>query len=368
METIESLQEYGENSPYYGVNNARMRNDGNSLRKNPVVRRTLFVEGADDKKFFRTMLRDGSKWNVEIAGKKSGVLKKYEQHKKLPSDDGCTFFCADLDYEVTVDTLLGRAEQNNLVKDESFFYQLYDVKRSCGFNDMETCLFLTNAFRTVMVELDYDDDKVISSIRDKVLKIALLMGSYRVANLIVRETHDLPDRVSLLCHRHRNLVTEGDETCLDVTPENLTPSVGDAKFGVCFMEFFGLVDGRKMFCPRDEAVDDVLLLEFATEEFGEHLPELIGVASQIRVLLKSNRGARFSFLRGHDLMELLALKLWHDGKIRPKTNVQCKDQLTFGKRARVLEQLRDELESRFRLAAGESMDQIREFPIGKILK
>lgn len=104
------------------------------------------------------------------------------------------------------------------------------------------------------------------------------------------------------------------------------------------------------------------------EEFGEHLPKLVGIASQIRELLKTNRGARFSFLRGHDLMELLALKLWRDGKIRPKANVQWRDPLTFGKRARVLEQLRDELESRFRMAAGESMEQIREFPIGKILR
>lgn len=377
MAEWESLQEYEESSPYYGVNNARMRNDGNDYRSNPVVRRTLFVEGSDDIKFFKSYLKDGSKWAVEIANKKKGVLSKYDQHRKLPTNEGTSFFCADMDFENVVDTLMDRGSA--IVEDDCFFYQLYDLNGHRGFNDLESCLFLTDAYRIVMREY-YDDEKVISSIRNKILKIGLLMGSYRVANILVREVNGLPEGTSILCHRRKEKASDPDDlqdesqdgsvdvnsgVSLDGSAAGITPG---AKFCVCFMDVFKLVNGKTLFCPAGDAVDESLVNEFVLDEYGEHVPALIGIAAGIREQLSKNRGATFSFLRGHDLTELLALKLLYDGKISLKGNHQWSDPLHFKRRYRLLEQLRDKLEEKFRGAAVNSLDEIRKFPIGKILK
>lgn len=372
MANREALQDYERNSPYYGVNNARMRNDGNDYRESPVVRKTLFVEGDDDKKFFRSYLKDGSKWVVEIANKKSGVLTKYHQYRKLPTNEGTSFFCADLDYEHVVNSLLNPDKEGQVVRDDCFFYQLYDLKDCRGFNDMESCLFLTDAYRNVMTEF-YEDDKVISSIRSKILKIGLLMGSYRVANILIRKVNRLPDDASMLCHRRKKLSGEKGDASSEVTKveSNSLPGLGltkGAKFSVCFMHDFGLVDDKKLFCPSGDDIDGALVREFSFDEFGNYMPDLVGLAAGIRVELSKNRSATFSFLRGHDLMELLVLKLLADKKMHLKGDRQWGDPMTFTRRYHILEDLRDELESRFRLAAGSSLDEIRKFPIGKILK
>lgn len=366
MSDWQSLQEYEENSSYYGVNNARMRNDGNDYRESPVLRKTLFVEGDDDKKFFRSYLKDGSKWKVEIANTKKGVLSKYDQHKKLPTDEGTSFFCADMDFENVVEVLMNKAD-SRIVEDQCFFYQLYDLKAGRGFNDLETCLFLTEAYRIVMREF-YDDEKVISSIRKKILKIGTLMGSYRVANILIRETQGLPDGFSILCHRRKEKASDPENLQGEPTDDSALGITPGAKFCVCFMDVFRLVNCKTLFCPKSELVDDTLVNEFCLEENGFLVSDLIGLAAGIRDQLGKNRGETFSFLRGHDLTELLALKLLYDGKVNLKGNRRWEDSMHFMRRYRLLEQLRDSLEDRFRVAAAGSLDEIRKFPIGKILK
>lgn len=363
MANWEALQDYEKNSPYYGVNNARMRNDGNGYREDPVVRRTLFVEGDDDKKFFRNYLKDGSKWKVEIANKKKGVLSKYDQHKKLPTNEGTSFFCADMDFENVVSTLMNKGDSSSIVEDDCFFYQLYDLRDCRGFNDIESCLFLTETYRIVMRNY-YDDENVISSIRKKILKVGLLMGSYRVANILIRESENLPDGTSILCHRKKEKSGDTEEQ----PKEDLPEITCGAKFSVCFLDVFSLVDGRTLFCPSGDLVDETLVNEFSLERLGDYVPRLVGLAAGIREEVSKNRSATFSFLRGHDLMELLALKLLYDGKISLKGNRKWSDSIPFMRRYRLLEQLRDGLEEKFRGAAASSLDEIRKFPIGKILK
>lgn len=343
---FEFLEDFGKTRPNFGVNMARMRHDAHSKKM------TLFVEGEDDKNFFRATLKDPSRWKIEYGPKKKGVLERYRKYLENPTVQYAVF-SADLDFDFAVELLLKKGEGfcSRIVKDDAFFYQLFDVEGGKGYNDLETFLFLSDAYTSMMVEY-YDDDDDIEVIRKGIVNVGLAMGAYRVANILVRETCGLGDDISMLCHRFQ--AGSGER-------RNCT------KFDVDFMDSFGLVDFSDLSSSGMDMIGETLSLEFGDEEFAEYLPLVIKQAHEVLNFLKKNRAYAANFMRGHDLMDLLAHKMAYDRNHRG-SSLRTKKRSFVDSGVQDFEKFRDDLESDLRKAAGNSMAELKQFPIGALLK
>jgi len=332
---FEFLEDFGKNRPRFGVNMARMRNDAHPQKL------TLFVEGSDDKDFFRSHLKDRSRWKIEYGPGKKGVMARYRKYLENPTVSFAVF-SVDLDFDFAVELLLKKDEhfRSRIVDDPQLFYQLFDAGAGKGFNDLETFLFMSDSYSSMMVEY-YDDDEAIDEIRAGILKMGVTMGALRVANILVREVCGLPEDASMLCRR-------------------------GLKFDAGFMESFGLVNFEDMSVASLDMVGDILTLEFGGEEYGAHLPLVIKNAHDILNFLHRRQEHFSCFLRGHDLMDLLARRMAFDcGRKGSSLKAKKKAQVAA---TQDLEKLRDELESDLRKAAGNSMEEIRKFPLGALLK
>ncbi len=339
MQSFESLEDFDRNHPSYGVNLARMRNDA------APEKATLFVEGDDDRKFYRALLKDASRWTIVVAHKKQGVMERYRRFLKNPVEVPYAYFCADLDFDYALELFSGKGKSGapeRLVKADNFFYQLFDIAARDGYSDMESFLFMSEAYRSLMVEI-YDDDEVIDSIRNRILDMAVVLGAFRIANVWVCEEMKVPQGVSILCNRSRERA--------DLERE---------KFDVTFMDSFGLVDFRNMTCSSIEDIGVVLTAIFGEEEFGGFLPQVIEKAKDIYHAARRKPQMRRYLMRGHDLTELLACKLVYDKKLTI--------DMGKGPARSINEKLRDALESDLRKAAGGALAEIKKFPLGTILR
>ncbi|MCL4103486.1 Protein of unknown function [Fibrobacter sp. UWH9] len=337
---FEYLEDFGRKRPAYDVNLARMRNDAHSDKI------TLFVEGDDDRTFFRSHLKDRLKWKIEFGPKKKGVLARYRKYLENPTVHFAVF-CVDLDFDFAVELLKkSRDDSSRIIDDEQLLYQLFDVDACAGFNDLETFLFLSDSYSGMMVEY-YDDDEIIESIRDGIKTVGVTMGALRVANILVREEWGLPDDASMLCQR------EGGNH-------------GGLKFDVDFMDSFGLLDLKHLTSASLELIGENLMLAFSENEYSEHLPAVIKRAAEVLDFIEGHPKYFANFLRGHDLMDLLARRMAFD-RNRKGSSFKSRKKLPDGGKVD-FEKFREELESDLRKAAGDSMERIKEFPLGRLLK
>lgn len=331
------LENFGKDHPQYDVNLARMRNDAHREKM------TLFVEGEDDRDFFRSFLKDRSSWKIEYGPKKSGVLERFQKYKENPTVP-YAMFCVDLDFDFALELMEECRGGSGIVEDEQLFYQLFDVEQRQGYNDLETFLFMSDAYSSMMVEY-YDDDDKIQDVRSGILKMGISMGIFRVANILVRRKLGLPQDATMLSQGLRD----------------------GSKFGVRFMEEFGLIEFGQMNVLSVDGIGEVLLLAFGKGPYGDHLPSVILCAHEILNFLENNPNYFANFLRGHDLMELLARKMVFDRK-HQGTSFKSKKKAFVDDGSLDFEKLRDELESDLRKSAGNSLDSLKRFPLGRLLK
>ena len=283
-----SLRKYIETRPVVTVIESRLRKRSDFL---------IYVEGVDDLRFYSLWLggnpatqkftdENGRRLFLRRMRHKSDVLKKFLETYNPMAIENFASFVVDLDF----DRILERT-----IHEVPVYYQMFD--NSCDlagappYNDLECFVVNTEAYLKFMKSKGYGKQEA-KSIRNRISLVACVLGAFRVANIKVREAHE-----GLFRHDSSILCTEVDGRHL--------------KLSVDFALESGIMDIASLELDIDrfsETVRDI----FSEGTYGEYVGDVVNFAE---MLFERFSKAPFFLSRGHDVMEILALKLMNDGRL-----------------------------------------------------
>ena len=224
--------------------------------------RTAIVEGICDKRFLAQWVPANAKVRFDGFDGKTLVEQAYQSSKVKPySDFDFLYFFADVDFDIVT--------KQELHDHPSFIYNAFCFQENrLHHNDLETYLINTNAFEKVLTNFDLDKNE-IDSLRSKLEKASRIIGSLRAADPIVQKSNKL-----------RSSVLNGLEI-------------------------------RGFFNPHDLSFNEGELIK-AIPRWSNH-PLYVDDLCQMAKRIDRESPTLWTFTRGHDVTEMLALHLEHKG-------------------------------------------------------
>lgn len=296
------LRQYVEGSPQFSVGVSRLRK----------YEYSMFVEGGDDEAFYmrwlevarigtaphigtatadktadKTAPRIGTAPRLSIRPllHKREVIEKFladcdPQQVEAMKDFMC--FCVDVDYD---------AMTNAKVYGEPLYYQMWDRERNVRFNDLECFLVSTDAFLEFLESKGYAPEAA-REMRQRILEMCFVIGAFRVGNI----------------EACKAMASAG-------VPMNSPLCIGSRgnaeKLDVFFAFRNGCLDLESLHLEFDDLASEVRGV-FGT---GEKAGVVEGVVERAAAFCEVGVANLTDFCRGHDIMEVLALKLAYDGSI-----------------------------------------------------
>lgn len=224
--------------------------------------RTVIVEGLCDKRFLAQWVPANAKIRFDGFDGKPFVEMAYKNSKIKPySDFEFLYFFADVDFDMIT--------KQQLHDHPSFIYNAFCFQeKQLHHNDLETFLINTSAFEKVLANLDVNANE-ISSLRTKLEQASRITGCLRAADPLVQKANNL-----------RSSVLNGLEI-------------------------------RGFFNPRDLSFNEGELIKALPRwsNYPLHVDDLCQMAKKI----DRESPTLWTFTRGHDVTEMLALHLEHKG-------------------------------------------------------
>ncbi len=163
--------------PSYIINTAIMQSTKEQ-------KKLLIVEGLKDKRFYRQFI--DSDLDVKFVKGKPKVIETYDLWKSRGSAKIVVHFVVDVDRDFLLNGCLDQKD--------NFNYHVWEKNSARGFNDLESFLVKTSAFRKVMANYDIDLD-ANNRYLENILDATSYVGAFRLADEIVQKEHFLHDSI-----------------------------------------------------------------------------------------------------------------------------------------------------------------------------
>jgi len=250
-------------------------------------KKVLFVEGSSDVSYWQATKGPNEIRFRGLMGKENLVdaLKVYKNEGV--DSQGRIAFCMDRDFDKFL-PCQRHAEPYA-------YYQMCDRKFTGGYNDLECFLISTECFDNVLTNYcGVINKKKIRSIRENIIEIAAIIGSYRLANRQV-QNNELSSEPFLYCYR-----TEYD---IDNKPHK-------RRSEICvdfFLENNLIVYNKNMRSLSLDTVkaDQLIDVYIKKPECRPYIRRILNLAADYRRTAQRRDQNEIDYCRGHDLTELL---------------------------------------------------------------
>lgn len=322
---FDTLQSFQDSHPEMALGYARLNNAANMV--------TFIVEGESDVRFYRQWIPFDENVSIQRQ-KKAGVVANFKKYMESGDLSKPTLFFVDTDYDWYTSTLI----DNPL-----FFYQMYDVEKKDGFNDLECFLVGSASYNKFMINHQHSPKKA-AEIRALIVSACAVIGSYRLADQMVSQKRKLKETCAILHGPHDDSKQETEKLNIRYLCDKL----------LLFPENCGLAD--------NDTLESAFAESFCNGPNGKYLDEVFKTARAIYE--KWDPENEIGLCRGHDLTELLGRRLVADKKMLAPGDLNSRQFIERKKTAYCM--LRDNVEQ-WLCACAERFD-LQKFPVGKLFK